>query len=33
MLGNYNKCKYCGDRGIWINNICDNCRLEKGDEE
>lgn len=25
MLGDYDKCKICGSRGIWKNDICDDC--------
>jgi len=33
MLGDYDKCVYCGDRGIYTNTkkgfVCDDCLKEK----
>jgi uncharacterized OB-fold protein len=28
MLGDYDKCKICGSRGIYEDDICDECRDE-----
>ena len=28
MLGDYDKCKYCGERGFFEDCVCDECRKE-----
>ena len=33
MLGNYDKCKICGDRGIYKGSICDDCLKDKPMED
>ena len=33
MLEDYDKCKYCGKRDFFENNICDDCRKEHDEVE
>jgi len=33
MLGDYDVCKVCGARGVWLDNICDYCRGDQKCQE